>query len=125
MLELPGDLVGSGRGLVRGGQPGRFRGVGGCAESVRTHVSDSGSLSSSPGGCHCRRRAHCVRGSTSNEAPTNFTGGITFTLSKCPSASDGIAWSMVCRSLGLEQDQDSLSAVRRPHCDEAAVSFAQ
>ena len=66
-----------------------------------------------------------MRGSISNEAPTNFTGGITFTLSKRPSASDGITWSTVCRSLGLEQDQDSLSAVRRPRRDEAAVSFAQ
>lgn len=123
--ELPGDLVGDGRGLVRSGQPGRFRGVSGCAESVRAHVSDAGSLSSSPGGRHCRRRAHCVRGPISNEAPANFTGGIKFTLSKRTSTSDGITWSTVCRSLRFEQDQDSLSTVRRPHCDQAAVGFAQ
>jgi hypothetical protein len=66
-----------------------------------------------------------VRGPTSNEAPANFTGGIKFTLSKRPSTSDGITWSTVCRSLRLEQDQDPLSTVRRPRCDEAAISFAQ
>jgi hypothetical protein len=66
-----------------------------------------------------------VRGPTSNEAPANLTGGIKFTLSKRPSASDGITWSTVCRSLRLEQDQDPLSTVRRPRCNEAAISFAQ
>jgi hypothetical protein len=125
VLELPGDLVGDGRGLIRSGQPGRFRGVGGCAESVRAHVSDAGGLSSSPGGRHSRRRAHCVRGPTSNEAPANLTGGVKFTVSKRPSTSDGITWSAVCRGLRLEQDQGSLSTVRRPRCDEAAIGFAQ
>jgi hypothetical protein len=62
-----------------------------------------------------------VRGPTSKEAPTNFTGGITFTLSKRPSTSDGITWSTVCRSLRLEQDQDSLSTVRRAHCDRCTA----
>jgi len=66
-----------------------------------------------------------VRGPTSNEAPANFTGGIKFTLSKRPSTGDGITWPTVCRSLRLEQDKDSLSTVRRPHCDQAAIGFAQ
>ncbi|CAH0216747.1 hypothetical protein SRABI26_02300 [Arthrobacter sp. Bi26] len=66
-----------------------------------------------------------MRGPTSNEAPANFTGGIKFTVSKCPSTSDGITWSTVGRSLRLEQDQDPLRTVRRPRCDEAAISFAQ
>jgi hypothetical protein len=66
-----------------------------------------------------------VRGPTSNEAPANLTGGIKFTLSKRPSTSDGITWSTVCRGLRLEQDHNSLSTVRRPHCDEAAIGFAQ
>lgn len=66
-----------------------------------------------------------MRGPTSNEAPANFTAGIKFTLSKRPSTSDGITCSTVCRSLGLEQDQGSLSTVRRPHCDQAAIGFAQ
>ena len=66
-----------------------------------------------------------MRGPASNEAPANFTGGIKFTLSKRPRTNDGIAWSTVCGSLGLEQDQDSLCTVRRPHCDQAAIGFAQ
>ena len=66
-----------------------------------------------------------MRGPTSNETPANFTGSIKFTLSKRPSTGDGITWSTVCRSLRLEQDQDPLSTVRRPRCDEAAISFAQ
>jgi hypothetical protein len=66
-----------------------------------------------------------VRSPTRNEAPANLTGGIEVALSKRPSASDGIAWSIVCRSLRLEHVQDPLSTVRRPRCDEAAISFAQ
>ena len=66
-----------------------------------------------------------MRCPTSNETLSNFTGGIEFTPSKCPGADDGIAWSTIGRSLGLEQDQDSLSTVRRPRCDKAAISFAQ
>jgi hypothetical protein len=125
VLELPGDLVGDGCRLVRSGQPGRFRGVSGCAKRMRAHVCDAGSLSSSPGGRRRRRGAHCMCGSTGNEAPANLTGGIKFTLSKRPSTSDCIAWSTVCRGLRLKDDQDALSTVRCPHCDEAAISFAQ
>ena len=29
-------------------------------------------------------------------------GGINFALSKCPSTSDGITWSTICRSFRLE-----------------------
>ncbi len=66
-----------------------------------------------------------MRGPTCNEAPANLTGCIKFTLSKRPSTSDGITWSTIGRSLRLEQVQDPLSTVRRPRCDEAAISFAQ
>ena len=66
-----------------------------------------------------------MRGPTSNEAPANLTGGVKFTVSKRPSTSDGITWSPVCRCLRLEQDQDPLSTVRRPRCDDAAIGFAQ
>jgi hypothetical protein len=66
-----------------------------------------------------------VRGPTSNEASANLTAGIKVTLSKRASTSDGITWSTVRRCLRLKQDQDSLSTVRRPHCDETAISFAQ
>ena len=65
-----------------------------------------------------------MRGPASSEAPANLTFGIKFTPSKRPGTSDGITWSTVCRILGLEQDQDSLGAVRRPHCDQAAIGFA-
>ena len=37
VLELSGDLTGDCRGLIRGGQPGGFRGVSGCAEGERWH----------------------------------------------------------------------------------------
>jgi len=123
--DLPGDLVGGCCGLVRSSQPGRFRGVSSCPESVRAHVSDASSLSGSEGGSHSRRRVHRVRSSTSDEAPANFSGGIKFALSKRPGTSDGIAWATVRRRLRLENDQDSLSTVRCPRCDEAAISFAQ
>jgi hypothetical protein len=66
-----------------------------------------------------------MRGPTGNEAPTNLTGRIKFTPRKRPSTSDGITWSTVCRSLRLEQGQNPLSTVRRPRCDDAAISFAQ
>ncbi len=88
-------------------------------------MSDTGGLGRSPGGCHCRGRAHGVRGPTGDEASANLRGGIELTPRKCASTSDGITWTIVCRSLCLEHGQDSLSAVRRPRCDEAAISFAQ
>lgn len=66
-----------------------------------------------------------MRGPTSNEAQSNLSGGIKFTLSKRPSTSDGITWSPVRWSLRLEQGQDSLRTIRRPRCDQAAISFAQ
>lgn len=111
--------------MVRCGQPGSFRGIGGSAESVRTHVSDAGGLPSSARGGHCRWRIHGVRGPTGNEAPTNFTGGVKVTPSKRPGASDGITGSTVCRGLRLERDQDALSAVRRPGGDDTTVGFAE
>ena len=114
-----------GLGPTRSGQPGRFRGVGGCAESVRAHVSDAGGLCSSPGSSHGRRRAHCMRGSTGNEPSAYLTGGIEFTASKRASSVDGITWSTICRSLRFEQDQDSLSTVCCPRCDLAAIEFTQ
>ena len=66
-----------------------------------------------------------MRGPTSDEPSAYLTGGIEFTPSKRPSSSDGIPWSTIGRSLRFEQGQDSLSTVRRPRCDEAAVGFAQ
>jgi hypothetical protein len=66
-----------------------------------------------------------VRGSASNEAPANLTGGVKFTASKRPRASDGITRSAVGRGLRLEQDQNSLSADRRPLRDDAPIGFAQ
>nr|WP_319801841.1 hypothetical protein [Arthrobacter sp. YA7-1] len=125
VLELPGDLVGDGRGLIQGGQPGRLRGVSGCAESVRAHVSDARRLSSSTGGGHGRRRAHRVRGPASDETPANLTCGVKFTASKRPRTSDGITWSAVARRLRLEQDQNPLGAVRRPRCGDTPIGFAQ
>ena len=66
-----------------------------------------------------------MRRASSDEAAANLARCIKFAARKSPSASDGIAWSTVCWSLRLEQDQDSLGTVRRPRCDNAAISFAQ
>ncbi len=125
VLELPGDLVGDGGALVRSGQPGRFRGVGGCAESVRAHVSDAGGLCRSTGGRHGCGRAHGLRGPTSDETAADLTRRIEFAPGKRTSASDGVTWSLVGRSLRFEQDEDTLSTVGCPGCHEAAISFAQ
>jgi hypothetical protein len=80
-----------GLGPVRSGQPRSFRGVGGRAQGVRAHVGDAGGLRGSPGGSYGFRRAHCVRGPTSNEPSPYLAGGIELTASKRPSSRDGIA----------------------------------
>jgi hypothetical protein len=66
-----------------------------------------------------------VGGPASNEAPADFTGGIKFTLGKRPGTGDGITWPAICRGVRLEQVKDSLSTVRRPHCHQSAIGFAQ
>ncbi len=66
-----------------------------------------------------------MRGPSNTEASANLTGGVEFTVSKRPSAGDGITWSAVCGGLRLEEDQDSLSTVRRPCRDDAAIGLAQ
>ncbi|GAA1800542.1 hypothetical protein GCM10009749_05540 [Agromyces neolithicus] len=96
---MPGDLVADGLGLILRGQPSRFRRVGGGAEGVRAHVSDTRGLCSGPGGSHGRRRAHRVRGPTSNEPAAYLTGCLELTTGERPSAGDGITWSTICRSL--------------------------
>jgi len=108
VLELPADFLVDRLGAIRSGQTDRFRGVGGCAQRVRAHVSDAGGLCSSPCRSHGRRRAHCVRGPTSNEPPPYLTGGIELTASKRPSPSDGITGSTIRRSLRFEHGQDPL-----------------
>lgn len=111
--------------MVRSSQPGRFHCVSGCAERVGAHVRDAGSLSRRTGGRDRRRRTHRFRRSASNEPLADLSSGSKLTMSKRPSTSDGITWPAVCWSLRLEQDQDSFSTVRRPPCDDAAISFAQ
>ena len=61
VLEMAGDLIGDCRGLIRSGQSGGFRCLNGSTECVRSLVSDTGILSSSPSGCHGRGRAHRLR----------------------------------------------------------------
>ncbi len=92
---------------------------------MRAHVGDTGGLCRSTRGGHGCGRAHGVRGPAGNEAPANLTRGIELALSKRASTSNGFSWSAVCRSLRLEQGQDSLSTVRRPRRDQAAISFTQ
>ena len=114
-----------GLGPIRSGQPGRFRCIGGRAESMRTHVSDAGGLCSSPCRSHGRRRAHRLRGSSGNEPSTYLTSGIEFTASERPGSSDGVTWSTICRSLRFEQGQHPLGAVRCPRGDLSTIRFAQ
>ncbi|NYG20641.1 hypothetical protein BJY17_001388 [Agromyces hippuratus] len=66
-----------------------------------------------------------MRSSTGDEPSAYLAGGIEITASERPSPSDGIAWSIVCRSLRLEQAQDPFGAIRRPDCDLAAIGLTQ
>lgn len=102
VFELPEDLDRDGRGLVRAGQPGRFRGISCCAQSMRAHMSDTGRLASGPGRRDRRRGSHRVRGATGTEAPPNFTSGIKLTPSERSSTNDGITRSSVRGCLCLE-----------------------
>jgi len=46
-------------------------------------------------------------------------------VAKGPSSGDGISWSIVRRRFDLEEHEDALGAIRRPHRNDATVGFAQ
>jgi hypothetical protein len=92
---------------------------------MRSHVRDTGGLSSSPGSRHGHRRGHSIRRTTSDEAPANLAGRVELSSRKSTSASDGITWTVACRNLRFKQDQNSVGAVCRPPSYDTAIGFTQ
>ncbi len=125
VIELPANLVFERIRPFRVRQRGGFRGIGGCPESMRTHVSDGSRLRGGPRGRHPDGRLRLPGGTPGDEALADLLGGAEFTAGKRSRTSDCISGPVILRSLGLEGGQSSLSAVRSPPSDDAAISFAQ
>jgi hypothetical protein len=88
-------------------------------------MRDASGLPGGPSGRYRRGRGHSVCRPAGNEAPSNLTGGITFTMSKLSSTNDRITRASIRGGLSFKQAQNSLGTVGRPRRDKAAISFAQ
>jgi hypothetical protein len=102
VLELPVDLVVDHPGPVGRRQSGRFRGIRGCPQCVRAHVSDGCGLGGRPGGCHGSRAIHLACGTAGNKPSADLFGGTELTASEGPGPGDGVAGASICRSLCLK-----------------------
>ena len=66
-----------------------------------------------------------MRGATGNEAPTNLFGCAELAAGKGSSSRNRISWAIIFWSLGFEQAQDAIGAIRRPRRDRATIGLAQ
>ena len=122
--KLPADLLADCVWRVGGGQSSRLGGVRGGTQGVRAHVGDACGLPSRSGGGHRRGSAHLTSGGMSDKPAAGLTDA-ELAIREGPQPGDGISRTAIPRSLRLEQSQHPLRAVRRPHRDDPAVSFAQ
>ena len=123
LLELPADFVVDRLGPIGRRQSGRLRGIRGSPQGVRAHVGDGCSLHGRPGGRSRGRALHFARGTARNKPPADPFGGAELAASKGSGSADSVAGTIIFRSLCLKQGHDSLSAVRGPSCDNAALGL--
>ncbi len=96
------DLVVDRLGPIGRRQSGRFRGIRGCSQSVRSHLSDGGGLRGGPGGSHRSRAIDLACGTASHKPPADLFGGSELTASESPGSGDGVAGAIICRRLCLK-----------------------
>jgi len=125
MAKLPANLLGDSLRPIRDGKSSCLGGVGGRSQGVRAHMCNGRGLSCRSGGGHGGRTAHLASSALTGEAAPDLLRDVELTAGKGPCPRDGITGTTVARSLGLEESQDSLRAVRCPHRDDASVGFAQ
>jgi hypothetical protein len=77
------------------------------------------------GGGHCCGSAHLASGGTIDKAAADLVRDAKLATSKSPRPGDRLTGAAILRGLRLEQSQHPLRAVRRPHRDDPAISFAQ
>jgi hypothetical protein len=102
VLELPVDLVVDRLGSIGCRQSGRFRGIRGCPQGVRSHVGDGCGLRGRPGGSHRSRGSYLACGTARNKPPADLFGGTELTASEGPGPGDGVTGAIVCRRLCLK-----------------------
>jgi hypothetical protein len=102
VFELPVDLVVDRPGPIRRRQTGRFRGIRGCPQGVRSHVCDGCGLSGRPGGSHSSRAIYLACGTASNKPPPDLFGGTELTAGEGPGSGDGVPGASICRCLCLK-----------------------
>jgi hypothetical protein len=102
VLELPVDLVVDRLGPIGCRQAGRFRGIRGCPQGVRSHVGDGGSLRGRRGGSHRSRASHLACRTAGHKPPADLVGGTELTAGEGPGPGNGVAGAIICRRLGLE-----------------------
>jgi hypothetical protein len=111
--------------LIGSRQPGRFRRLGGGAKGMRAHVSDTRSLRGRPDGRHRGRSTHPASGAARDDAPPDFLSGAELTASEGPRPRYRVTRPVLCRSLRLEESQDSLSTICSPTRHGATIGLAQ
>ena len=124
MAKLPADLLTDSLRPVRGGQRSGLGGIRGGTQRVRPHMRDACGLPGGSGGRHRCGSAHLTSRGMSDETAAGLSDAKLAT-GKGPQPGEGITGAAIPRSFLLEQSQHPLRAVRRPHRNDPAVSFAQ
>jgi len=125
MAKLPVNFLGDSLRPIRNGKSCCLGGVRGRSQGVRAHMCNGRGLSCRSRGGHSRRTAHLTSSAVTGEAAPDLLRDVEFTAGKGPCPGDRVTGTAVPRSLGLEEPQHSLRAVRRPRGDDAPVGFAQ
>ena len=92
---------------------------------MRPHVAHGYGLARSAGGSRGRAGLYFAGRHTTDKSAPDLMGGLQLTSGEGPGPGDGSTRTVVLRSLGLEQTQDSLRAASRPSGDKTPVGFAQ
>src|SRR5262245_37628239 len=125
MSKLPANLLTDSVRAVGDRQPNRLGGIRGGTQGVRTHMGNARGLPrGSRGGRRCRR-LDVAGGATSDEPAADPYGDAKFATSESPCPDDRVTRAAIAWSFGLEQPQDPLRTVRRPHRDDPPIGFAQ
>lgn len=92
---------------------------------MSSHVGDAGGLRGGTGGGDSGGGGRAGGSATGHETPADLLRGTQLAASESAGSSDRVSRPVISGSVSLEQRQDAISAIRRPHRDHSAIGFAQ